>query len=44
MYKISEDFMKPFLVRKCPDCGLHHAPIRTCEETREWAQIKEKKS
>jgi len=22
-----------FIVVKCPDCGVNHAPIRTCEES-----------
>lgn len=23
-------------VRECPDCGLRHAPVRSCEDAKEW--------
>lgn len=41
MYKIPDSFMEPFIVRKCPECGLEHALIRTCEETVRWASVEE---
>lgn len=42
-YKISEEFMKQFIVVLCDKCGLMHAPIRTCEETRLWQNFNQPK-
>lgn len=33
-----------FVIRECPECGLEHAPIRTCDDARLFNDInKEKK-
>ena len=34
MFRIPDEFMAQFTIRECPDCGLEHAPIRTCEEAK----------
>lgn len=43
MFKIPSSFMDQFTVRECPDCGLEHAPIRTCDEAREFHAINNRK-
>lgn len=42
MYTIPSSFMEQFTIRLCEECGLEHAPIRTCEEAREFDEINKK--
>lgn len=42
--ELPEGFLSQFRIEICDKCGLEHAPIRTCEEAREFHDVnKEKK-
>ena len=43
MYEIPDSFMKQFEIQVCEACGLEHAPIRTCDEAREFHAINQEK-
>jgi hypothetical protein len=43
-YEIPKEFMKPFIVADCEECGLEHAPIRTCEEAKIFHDINNKEN
>lgn len=43
MFKTPSSFWEQSEIRVCPECGLEHAPIRSCEEAKYFHDFVNKK-